>query len=129
MKHNHVSDLEVNRIVRVVLVRHHIDLGLLSHQACRGFVHIQGRLELVSGRSAVLTSSLVGSIFDEIEHARGVCGLNIELKNWRLDNGTKIWRRLREVVRLNPQGRSSSGLNVFEIPDQEIREFAAFANV
>lgn len=128
MKQHNMSDMEVNRFVRAVLVRHHIDLGLLSHHACRGIVSVHGKLELLSGRTTVLTSSMVGSLFDEIERARGVCGLNIELRNWRFDSGARGWRRIHNVVRLRPLGRSSSGANVYEIPDQEIREYAALAN-
>lgn len=127
MKQHYMSDMEINRNVRVVFVRHQIDLRWLSYHTCRGMVSVQGKLDLLPGIPTVLTPSMVGSLFDEIGRSRGVHGVNIELRNWRFDGGKNGWRRVRDVIRLRPVGSSRPGLNVFEIPDQEIREFAALA--
>lgn len=128
MKQQYVSDMEINRIVSVVFVRHQINLRGLSHHTCRGMVAVQGKLDLLPGTSTVLTPSMVGALFDEIGRSRGVHGLNIELRNWRFDGGKNGWRQVRDVMRLRPVGSSCPGLNVFEIPDKEISEFASMSN-
>ncbi len=127
MKQHYISDMEINRNVSTVFVRHQINLRLLSYHACRGIVSVQGKLNLLPGVSVVLTPSMVGALFEEVGRSRGVHGLNIELRNWRFDGGKNGWRQVRDVIRLRPVGSSCPGLNVFEIPDREISEFAAKA--
>lgn len=119
--------MEINRHVSVVFVRHQINLRWLSYHTCRGMVSVQGKLDLLPGIPTGLTPIMVGELFDEIGRSRGVCGLNIELRNWRSDGGRNGWRPVRDVMRLRPGGCSGTGFKVFEIPDREIAQFADLA--
>lgn len=82
------TDLEINRDIRRVLVRHWIDLGQLSVRSTGGRVNVRGRLQRIEGRSEELTSSIVERIATEIRRIPGVGGVSIELANWTSGGGT-----------------------------------------
>jgi len=92
MNNRQVPDLETNLNVRKILVRHQIDLGWLSHHACRGTVYIQGDLLPLPGLESVLTPPMVGALFDEIGSAGGVCNVVIELNNWFHNSLKNVWQ-------------------------------------
>jgi len=66
MNNRTVTDMETNLNVRKVFVRYQIDLGWLSHHACRGTVYIQGKLQFLPGVKSEMTPVHVakaGSVF------------------------------------------------------------------
>lgn len=115
MNNRTVSDLDTNHNVRKVLVRHQIDLGWLSHYACRGTVYIQGDLLLLPGVGSALTPLMVANLFDEIGCAAGVCNMIIELRNWRHDRFNSGWQPAHDVVSRRPSGGVNPCGNTFEV--------------
>jgi len=115
MNNRTVSDLDTNLNVRRILVRHQIDLGWLSHYACRGTVYIQGDLLLLPGVGFALTPLRVANLFDEIGCAAGVCSLIIELRNWHHDRFNSDWQPVPGIVvrkparGVNPRGNAVEG--------------------
>lgn len=115
MNNRTVSDLDTNQNVRKILVRHQIDLGWLSHYACRGTVYIQGDLLLLPGVGSALTPLLVANLFDEIGCASGVCNMVIELRNWHHDSFNSDWQQepnavvRRAAASVNPRGSVLEG--------------------
>ena len=114
MNNRTVSDLDTNHNVRKILVRHQIDLGWLSHYACRGTVYIQGELLLLPGVSSALTPLTVANLFDEIGGAVGVCNMIIELRNWHHDSFNSDWQLVPEVVSLRRANGVNPRANAFE---------------
>lgn len=114
MNNRTVSDLDTNHNVRKILVRHQIDLGWLSHYACRGTVYIQGDLSLLPGVGSALTPLRVANLFDEIGCAAGVCNLIIELRNWHHDRFNSDWHPQPETVSRRPANGVDPRGNAFE---------------
>ena len=81
------SDLDINRHIRKVLVKHWIDLGRLSIRTTRGKVAIHGFLDRIAGSQERLSTSLVDAMFNEIERINGVERTTIELANWTNTEG------------------------------------------
>jgi len=81
------ADLELNREIRKILIRHWIDLGRLSFRSVNGRVWIRGELHRIAGVQEELTPSLVDTIFSEMRRLRGIVSMNIELNNWIQSQG------------------------------------------
>lgn len=86
-----VSDLEVNRNVRRVLVRHRIDLGWLTLATTRGTVRLGGSMRRVPG-TPELTPPILDGLFREIRHAPGVHRADVDLQNWSHDGFLGNWK-------------------------------------
>lgn len=84
------SDLDVNRGVRRILVKHWIDLGRISVRSTQGNVFLRGRLLRLQGTKGDLTSPLVEAMFHDMERVPGVRGVTPNLENWIKDGGR--WR-------------------------------------
>lgn len=82
-------DLEINRGVRRVLVRHWIDLGRISVRTISGKVHIRGTLERITGVKEPLSGAILEAMFADIRRLRGIARLNVELENWHNKSG--LW--------------------------------------
>jgi len=82
------SDLEMNRRIRRILVKHWIDLGRLSIRTMRGVVVLYGRLQRIPGRDALIPA-IVEAIFYEIKRIKGVKWIRAHLDNWTNDGG--LW--------------------------------------
>ena len=76
------ADLELNRDVRKVFVRHWIDLGKISFRSSNGKISIRGALYRIAGVQEELTSTLVEGMFAEIRRLRGVANVQAEFENW-----------------------------------------------
>lgn len=87
---SNVSDLDINRGVRRVLVKHWIDLGRLSVRSTNGKVYIYGRLQRLPGTEGNLMGTTVDSMFYQIKRIGGVTSVNPHLENWTDDDG--LWR-------------------------------------
>ena len=77
-----VSDLDVNRQIRRVLVKHWLDLGRLSIRTSSGHVTIRGFLRRIPGSQGELTANIVESIFAEINRIKDVGRCTVDLTNW-----------------------------------------------
>jgi hypothetical protein len=77
-----VSDLDINRHIRQVLVRFWIDLGRLSIRTTGGVVMIRGLLAKVPGSGSDLNSSTVSTLFTDIRRINGVKRIQTDLTNW-----------------------------------------------
>lgn len=82
-----VADLDTNRQVRKVFVKHWLDLGRLSIRSSKGKVWIRGSLTRISGVRGELTTPIVDVVFSDIKRIKAVRTLTIELDNWANDDG------------------------------------------
>lgn len=74
---------ELYRQIRVVLVRHFIDIGRLSIHIAPAKVRLHGVLTRLPGVDSKLTPQVVDSIINEIRHIRGVHRVLADFENWR----------------------------------------------
>lgn len=83
------SDLDLNRDVRRILVKHWIDLGRLQIRSNSGRLYIRGALQRIQGVPQELTSSVVETIFDDLRRIRQISHVYAEFTNWT--NKTGRW--------------------------------------
>ncbi len=81
------ADLETNRNIRRVFVKHFIDLGTMSIRSAIGRVTIRGKLARISGIEETLTTAIVEAIFYDIRRLPAVTRLDITLDNWTNESG------------------------------------------
>lgn len=86
-----LPDLDINRNVRRILIRHRIDLGWLSVATCRGAVRIHGKFQRIPGAEVELNALFMGAIFDEIRRQSGSKRISAELQNWSHDGNLRSW--------------------------------------
>ena len=112
------ADLDINRDVRKVMVRHWIDLGKLSCRSTSGRLSVRGSLQRIAGVREELTAAIVEIIFSDLKKIRGVVHITPELENWSITMGK--WRPL-DKVKTQPNRivltREQSG--TFEINDND----------
>lgn len=100
------NDLDVNRSVRRILVKHWIDLGRVSVRTSKGKVTIYGKLRRVEGQQPPLTTPIVDAIFYDINRIRAVKAVKGRLENWICDGGS--WREFeRQGINLGTESRES----------------------
>lgn len=87
-----ISDLEINRNVRRVFVRHNINLGWISISSCHGNVMITGSLIILPGSRGELDPPLIRSMFRDVSRAEGVKKITAELSNWEHDGYLEAWK-------------------------------------
>lgn len=90
------SDLDINRRIRSVLVRHWVDLGKLSIRSSAGKVLIHGSLERIGGMKEELTVAIVEVIFADIKRIPTVRQVNAAIENWSNDTGR--WHPVKKGV-------------------------------
>ncbi|OGV61186.1 MAG: hypothetical protein A2498_11380 [Lentisphaerae bacterium RIFOXYC12_FULL_60_16] len=100
-------DLEVNRQVRKILIRHWIDLGRVLFRSVQGSVTVRGTLERIAGVSEPLTPTIVATIFFELKRAPDVRRLTVDLTNWKEEAGN--WKRV-EASDITPAAPPSTGV-------------------
>jgi len=88
------ADLEINRDVRKVLVRHWIDLGKLSCRSANGRLSVRGALYRIAGVREELTGAIVEMIFADLKKIRGVVNITPEIENWSMAMGK--WRLIEK---------------------------------
>ncbi|MBN1674307.1 MAG: hypothetical protein JXR37_24885 [Kiritimatiellae bacterium] len=84
-----LSDIQINSYVRKVLVRHWIDLGLISMRTARGHVTLHGSLLKLPNSPGKLVPASLDAIVREIKKIPCVHKVSIQLDNWQLVNG--VW--------------------------------------
>jgi hypothetical protein len=117
MNSSPLSRVEIYRQVRVVLVRHLVDIGRLSIQISMSHLHLHGSLCRLPGVAATLTPEVVRSIFSELGRIQGIRRADGEFDNWRqVDEAGTIWVPV-EIHKLpGPSaGSGSSSGGTFEI--------------
>jgi len=91
MPESPLSDLDINRNVRKILIRHRIDLGWLSVSSCRGAVRIHGKFQRIPGADVQLNPNLMSTIFEELRRHSGSRRIAAELQNWTHDGSLRGW--------------------------------------
>ena len=114
--------MEIYRQVRVVLVRHMIDIGRLFIQISMSRVVLHGSLCRLPGSSAELTPTIIRTIFSEMGMIRGVRRVQGEFDNWRaLDDFGAAWapiqaRKIISTPSLQP-GPSNEPIEIDDAPE------------
>ena len=78
-----LARMEIFRQVRVVLVRHLIDIGRLSIQLSMSQLRLNGSLCRLPGVTAALTPEIVKAIFSELSRIHGIRRVDGEFDNWK----------------------------------------------
>ncbi len=81
------EDIDTNRAVRSVLVRHWLNLGLLTVRTFSGRTTLRGDLVRMDGFKEPLTSAIVEAILGEIRRLPSVRHLNVQVENWVQSGG------------------------------------------
>ncbi len=111
-------DLDINRAVRSVLVKHWIDLGRLSVRSTDGKLYVRGALSRIAGVNEELTSAIVDAMFSEIKRIRNLRQVYPMLENWTNDSGS--WNQVGGKV--NQQGEQQTApraTGIFDIKNKE----------
>ena len=106
------ADLDINRQIRRVFVRHWIDLGKLSARSINGRITIRGSLDRIHGNNEQLTSSIVESIFQELKRIRNARLATVDLHNWTEEGGA--WRTVEQQKNVIAK-RPTSGSHTYDI--------------
>ncbi len=84
-----VSRYEVNRQVRVVLIRHDIDLTKIDYSCIDGTVYLSG--ELFKTNDGDIVPTMIESLFKEIAGISGVRNVQSDLQNWSISSFRNSW--------------------------------------
>ncbi|MFC1499305.1 hypothetical protein ACFLS1_12660 [Verrucomicrobiota bacterium] len=113
------DDLNVNREIRRVLVRHWIDLGRLSVRTISGNTYIHGSLIRIEGFKDDLTTPIVNAIFNEMKRIRNLSHMRIELDNWANNAGS--WIPQDKKTESHKASRSKPQASTYNI-DKELKK-------
>ena len=83
-----LSDLDINRAVRRILVKHWIDIGRVAIRTSNGRIAMFGTLQHLPGVRNELRAENVKALFDEISHINSISRVNARLENWIQDGTT-----------------------------------------
>ena len=97
------DDLEINRSIRSIFVRHWIDLGRVSIHTTNGNSFIHGSLSRIEGFKDELTSAIVNAIFTDAKRIRNIRHVRVELDNWTDVAGG--WTHIEEAVKELHKGK------------------------
>ena len=112
------ADLDINRGVRSILVRHWIDLGRLSVRSTDGKVYVRGALVRIGGITEELSSAVVEAIFTDIKKVREVRQVYPSLENWTNDSGS--WQPVgKSEQKVEQQQTGQSAAKVYDIEKGE----------
>lgn len=104
------TDLDINRAIRRLLVKHWIDLGRISVRTTGGSVSIFGLLQRVEGRAEPLTPPTVEGMMYEIRRIDSVKAVRAHLDNWINDGGR--WRQHERASLQDQQEDAPTGPSV-----------------
>ena len=83
------SRYAINQRVRNVLVRHDVDLEILSVSSTENIVYVYGFLKKGTGND--MRPSDIDLIFKEIAQLPSVRGIAVDLENWIVTNSEGTW--------------------------------------
>ena len=89
---------EIYRHIRMVLVRHFIDMGRLTINISMNCVRLTGSLARLPGVAARLSAEIVSSLFSEIRRIPGVKRVDGYFDNWRQADGAGGWVNVDELA-------------------------------
>ena len=108
---------EIYRKVRVVLVRHMIDIGRLSIQISTSHLHLRGSLCRLPGVTVLLNPEIVRSIFSELGRIQGIRRVGGDFDNWRqVDEAGSVWVPV-EIRKIVVPGTEAPAPQVFDAND------------
>lgn len=87
MNVNEITDLEINRSVRRVFVKHWIDLGRISVRTTRGNVMLYGTLQRIESHREDLRPTTVEQMMYEIRRIKGLHLVRSHFDNWVSESG------------------------------------------
>ena len=112
-----LNRIEIYRQVRVVLVRHLIDIGRLSIQISMSHLRLQGSLCRLPGVTSALVPEIIQSIFSELGRIQGIRRVDGDFDNWRtVDTHGTSWAPVEEK-KTDPMTLRRSTVNVLHIKD------------
>jgi hypothetical protein len=115
-----LNRMEVFRQVRVVLVRHLIDIGRLSIQLSMSLLRLHGSLCRLPGVTTPLTADVVKSIFSELGRIQGLRRVDGEFDNWRqVDSLGTVWEPVAGKKTGTATLRTST-VSVLNIKDKDV---------
>ncbi|MCE9612703.1 MAG: hypothetical protein K8T26_00410 [Lentisphaerae bacterium] len=100
------TDLDINRAIRRVLVKHWIDLGRISIRTTNGRILFFGYLRRIEGHRDNLSPPALDAMFYEISRIRGVQHVRTHFDNWSNDGGR--WHPFERVDMTDRRGGSQS---------------------
>jgi len=114
-----LSRVEIYRQVRVVLVRHLIDLGRLTIRISLNHLILYGSLLRLPGCTAKLTPMIVMAIFSELSQVPGIKRVDADLENWRRDDRFGAWHPFDKSAQPEAVRESSKEITpeVFDVAD------------
>jgi len=108
------TDLEINRNIRRVLVRHWVDLGRLRMSCANGRICIRGVLLKIPGQgSTALAPANVDTIFQDLKRIQNVKWVSGELENWT--DGTGSWLPVGQQKGSQEAGNDESSASSFDL--------------
>lgn len=111
------DDLDINRAIRSILVKHWIDLGRLSVRSTDGKVWVRGELHRISGVAETLTSAIVSALFEDIRRIRNIRQVYTALENWSTDSGS--WQQVGKPEKKMEQQTSTATKTVYDVENKE----------
>ena len=113
--------MELYRQIRVVLVRHMIDIGRLSIQISMNRVTLRGSMCRLPGVTTELTSTIIRTIFSELGLIRGIRRVNGEFDNWQqLDELGAAWAPIqaKKIIAPPTAAANTPASGVLDIEDE-----------
>lgn len=116
-----VERMEIFRKIRVVLVRHMIDIGRLSIRISMNRVHLHGSLSRLPGVTTELTPAVVRTIFSELGMIRGIRRVDGDFDNWKqMDQLGIAWSPIQpKKIIASPLTPAFSSTEPIDINDME----------
>jgi hypothetical protein len=105
------------RQIRVILVRHLIDIGRLSIQMSASSVRLHGTLVRLPGVTSPLNPEMVGTIMSEIGRVEGVHRVVAEFDNWTQAHGMGAWRLVEKTSLAAPPSGEDLTSQTVELDD------------
>lgn len=117
----HIERMEIFRQIRVVLVRHMIDIGRLSIRISMSRVSLHGSLCRLPGVATELTPAIIRSIFSELGMIRGIRRVDGDFDNWKqMDQLGIAWSPIQPKKIMAPSSTpTSSSTEPIDINDAE----------
>jgi hypothetical protein len=88
-----VVDININREVRRIFVRHWIDLGRISTITVNGQVTIRGTVQVLPGVATPVTAKTLENIVADIRRIPNLRTVRHHFTNWVFTNG--VWNSVR----------------------------------
>ena len=110
--------MEIFRQVRVVLVRHMIDIGRLSIQISMSRVNLSGSLCRLPGVTTDLTPAIIRTMFSELGMIKGIRRVDADFDNWKqLDPLGAAWAPIHAKKMISTTPLTATQGDVVDVDD------------